>query len=324
MHTAEELQQFFGEEISRLRFDREPHNLYEPFNYMIKLGGKRLRPVLLMMACELFGEDARTALPQAIAIELFHNFTLIHDDIMDRAPLRRGQPTVHEKFNHTTAILSGDVMLVHAYEFMIDAESSFTKKFVSLFNECAMKVCEGQQLDMNFESSTHVTAEDYLRMVEMKTATLIATALQIGAMKGGASETDAKHLYEFGRELGIAFQLKDDWLDAFGDAAKTGKQPGGDIIQNKKTFLLLEAIKLADDSVKNELMNLFSSNKKSEVKKVKAVLEIFRSLKVDLLTRQISEEHYANALAHLEKVSAGKDEKIALSSLAASLMQRDH
>ncbi|HYV95133.1 MAG TPA: polyprenyl synthetase family protein [Chitinophagales bacterium] len=324
MQSIEKLQQLFEEELRKQRFNRQPRNLYEPFEYILGLSGKRMRPVMLMMACEMFGIEASNAIPQAIAIELFHNFTLIHDDIMDRAPLRRGMPAVHEKFNQTIAILSGDAMLVYAYHFLIQTKFSPVEKLVSIFNDCAIKVCEGQQTDMNFETAGDVSVEDYLFMIELKTATLLAASLQIGALVGGAPDADANHIYEFGRELGIAFQLKDDWLDAFGDADKTGKQTGGDIIQHKKTFLFLEAIKLADGSSRNELLNLFSSNEKQGEKQVKTVLEIFRRLNIDHITKEQSDRHYANAISYLEKVSLTEQEKKPLRNLAAALMQREH
>lgn len=324
MHSAEELQQLFEEELQSQHFNREPANLYEPFGYILGLSGKRMRPVMLLLACEMFGDDAHKAIPQAIAIELFHNFTLIHDDIMDRAPLRRGRPSVHEKFNQTIAILSGDAMLVHAYQYLVQTKSNLIAKFISIFNECAIKVCEGQQMDMNFETAANVSVEDYLRMIELKTATLIAVSLQIGALVGGASDGDANELFEFGRELGIAFQLKDDWLDAFGDSDKTGKQPGGDIIQNKKTFLLLAAMNLADASTKNQLENLISPNENYGDEKIDMMIEIFQRLNLDRITKERSDTHYKKALTHLEKITAIEKKKNPLINLVASLMTREH
>lgn len=324
MHSVEELQQLFEKELQAQHFNHEPANLYEPFGYILGLSGKRMRPVMLMLSCEMFGADAQKALPQAIAIELFHNFTLIHDDIMDRAPLRRGMPAVHEKFNQTVAILAGDAMLVYAYQYLAQTEPALIGKLISIFNECAIKVCEGQQMDMNFETAMDVSVEDYLRMIELKTATLIAASLQIGALVGGSSDADGHQLYEFGKELGIAFQLKDDWLDAFGDAHKTGKQPGGDIIQNKKTFLLLAAMNLADASTKSQLQALLSPKENSGEEKVDRVLEIFHRLNLDRITKEHSDKHYTRALAHLEKIEAIKAGKKGLINIAASLMLREY
>ena len=323
MHSIDDLQRLFEEELRKQHFNRQPQDLYEPFDYMLGLGGKRMRPLMLLMACEVFGRDATEAIPQAISIELFHNFSLIHDDIMDQAPLRRGKPTVHEKFNQSIAILSGDAMLVHAYQFLIQTKFSPVEKLVSIFNECAIRVCEGQQMDMNFETSNDVSVDDYLKMIELKTATLLATSKQLGAIIGGASEQDANYLYEFGKELGIAFQLKDDWLDAFGDGSKTGKQPGGDIIQNKKTFLMLEAVNLADDATKNELMSYYSSER-NDSQKVKEVVKIFRHLRVDETARQLSDNHYVGAISHLEKIGVDEELKRPLSALAILLMEREH
>jgi geranylgeranyl diphosphate synthase type II len=260
MHSAEDLQQLFNNELKKLSFSRQPHNLYDPFKYMLNLGGKRMRPVMLLMACEMFGTDGTKAIPQAIALELFHNFTLIHDDIMDRAPLRRGKPSVHQKYGSATAILSGDAMLIYAYQYLIKTSFTPIEKLVSVFNDCAISVCEGQQMDMNFEDADAVSVEQYFEMIDLKTATLLAASLRVGAMIGGASEQDAEHIEHFGKNLGVAFQLKDDWLDAFGEAGKTGKQRGGDIIQNKKTFLLLEALRRADDDTKTELNQYFISS----------------------------------------------------------------
>ena len=324
MHSIEELQQIFEEELRAQRFNREPANLYEPFGYMLGLSGKRTRPVMLMLACEMFGGDVKKALPQAIAIELFHNFTLIHDDIMDSAPLRRGMPAVHEKFNRAVAILSGDAMLVYAYQYLVQVKATLVGKLISVFNQCAVKVCEGQQMDMNFETAANVSIKDYLQMIELKTATLIAASLQIGALIGGAHDADANRLYEFGRELGIAFQLKDDWLDAFGDSDKTGKQRGGDIVQNKKTFLLLAAMNLADSPTKSQLKNLIASKENNGEEKVKRVLEIFHLLKLDHITKEQSDKHYTNALAHLDKIPAIIKEKDPLINLAALLMKREY
>ncbi|MEO5675347.1 MAG: polyprenyl synthetase family protein [Chitinophagales bacterium] len=324
MHSAEELQQLFNNELKKLSFSRQPNNLYDPFKYMLDLGGKRMRPVMLLMACEMFGADGTKAISQAIALELFHNFTLIHDDIMDRAPLRRGKPSVHQKYGSATAILSGDAMLIYAYQYLIKTSFSPIEKLVSVFNDCAISICEGQQMDMNFEKGDTVSVEQYFEMIDLKTATLLAASMRVGAMIGGASEQDAEHTEHFGKNLGVAFQLKDDWLDAFGEAGKTGKQRGGDIIQNKKTFLLLEALRRADDDTKTELNQYFMSSGNDPEKKVGRVLEIFNSLQLDLVTRQAIEEYFSKALLSLQKIEVGQELKLPLKNLIEIMMQRDH
>jgi len=245
MKTLSDLRHLFNENIPYPSFKRDPEELYEPLSYMLELGGKRMRPVLVLLGCEMFSREAERALPQAIAIELFHNFTLIHDDIMDKAPLRRGLPTVHEKYNSNIAILSGDVMLVYAYKNLIQCKKNLIEPVVTLFNQTAVEVCEGQQLDMNFENRNDVSVKEYLKMIKLKTAVLIGCSLQTGAIIGGASAKEAERMYHAGYHLGIAFQLQDDILDSFGDEKKFGKQTGGDIIQNKKTILLIETLNRA-------------------------------------------------------------------------------
>ncbi|MBC7851409.1 MAG: polyprenyl synthetase family protein, partial [Chitinophagaceae bacterium] len=242
MHSFEELSALFADKFQIDHFPIEPASLYEPNRYFLGLGGKRVRPVICLMGNELFDTINEDAWKVANAIELFHNFTLIHDDIMDKAPLRRGKPTVHEKFGASTALLAGDVMMVAAYESLAKLDRLYIHQVLHLFNRTAREVCEGQQLDMDFEKMESVSLDQYLRMIELKTSVLLAASLRLGAILGGAGEGNQKHLYEFGRNLGIAFQIQDDYLDAFGDPAKFGKQVGGDIVANKKTFLLLHAL----------------------------------------------------------------------------------
>ncbi len=280
--------------------------------------------MLLLMACEMFGKEATAAIPQAIAIELFHNFTLIHDDIMDNAGLRRGYETVHKKFNHPNAILSGDAMLVYAYQYLTTADEVLIPSLISLFNQCGIRVCEGQQMDMNFENTINVSVDDYLVMIELKTAELLSSALKIGAMIGGAGESDAEHLYMFGKELGIAFQLKDDLLDTFGDSGKFGKKMGGDILQNKKTILLLTALQVADLDTKKELKELYSPSETSGEAKIKKVLDIFNQLKINELTDQRIQEHYSNAMNHLHEISLTREKKQSLLQVAEMLMYREY
>ena len=252
MHSFEELSKQFGEKFNAEHFPAEPASLYDPNKYFLQLGGKRVRPVMCLMGNELFDEINDDAWSVATAIELFHNFTLIHDDIMDKAPLRRGMQTVHEKFGGSTALLAGDVMLVAAYEYLNNVSSVYLRRIIGLFNKTAKEVCEGQQLDMDFEKLTKVDFASYENMISLKTSVLLAASLQMGAILGGALERNQNLIYEFGRKLGLAFQVQDDYLDAFGDASKFGKQIGGDIKSNKKTFLLIHALEMATTAQKRK------------------------------------------------------------------------
>ena len=268
-----DLQETFQKYLKENIFNQTPQELYQPVNYILKLGGKRLRPVILLMSYNLFKETVEKALPAAFAIEIFHNFSLLHDDIMDEAPLRRGQPTVHIKYDVNTGILSGDVMLIYAYQYILQLEDqSNIPALMRIFNKVAIEVCEGQQYDMNFETSQEVKIVDYLKMIELKTSVLLAGAMKMGAVIAGAPEKDANHLYEFGKNIGIAFQLQDDILDTFGDPEKFGKKVGGDIAQNKKTYLLLKAMELAKGSRKQALSDLITQNYIEEATKIKACL----------------------------------------------------
>jgi len=317
------LQALFETYVRQQRFKNKPENLYQPFDYMLGLPAKRLRPTMLLMACEMFGSSARKALPQAFAVELFHNFTLIHDDIMDVAPLRRGKPTVYKKFGESTAILSGDAMLVYAYEYLIRAEAKKIPELLRIFNLCATRVCEGQQLDMNYEMKDNVTTKDYLNMVELKTAALLATSIQLGAIVGGASLKDSQHLYEFGKQLGVSFQLRDDVLDAFGESDKMRKQRGGDIIQNKKTFLFLEAMRISDRKTKTQLTSLYSSKLKLEKEKVATVISIFKKLEIDRITEKMINTFHSKAIKNLDRVDAMTKRKEILKQMAARLLKRE-
>ena len=245
MKKLEDLQSIISEAVQKLDFPGYPAKLYEPISYILSLGGKRMRPALLLMACELFGGDVNKAISPALAIEVFHNFTLMHDDIMDNAPLRRGKTTVHERWNKNVAILSGDVMLIEGYKLMMQVEDRLLRPILDIFNTTAVGVCEGQQLDMEFETRDVVDINEYINMIRLKTAVVLGGALKIGALIGGAPAKDADLLSQFGVQLGVAFQLQDDILDVYGDPEKFGKQVGGDIISNKKTFLLIKALELA-------------------------------------------------------------------------------
>lgn len=300
----------------------EPAELYEPLSYTLMLGGKRMRPVLLLMATELFNGDIEKAIAPALGIEVFHNFTLLHDDIMDKAPLRRNQPTVHEKWNNNVAILSGDTMFVKSYQLIMQAPDQVLRETLELFCKTAIEVCEGQQLDMNFETQSNVTIPDYLKMISLKTAVLLAASLKIGALIGGANEKDASNLYDFGKNIGIAFQLQDDILDVFGDAEKFGKQVGGDILSNKKTYLLLSALSLAKGDTLKDLNHwLSTSDQPSE--KVKAVTSLFEKLGVKELARTKMNEYHELAMTHLAQLTCSEEKKSALRGFAESLMVRE-
>ena len=318
MQSFETLSKQFAEKFETRHFPEQPASLYEPNEYFLKLGGKRVRPVLCLMGNELFDDIIPDAWYAATAIELFHNFTLIHDDIMDKAPLRRGKQTVHTKYNDSTALLAGDVMLVRAYEYLNKISSAYLSKVLSLFNRTAIEVCEGQQMDMDYESQNNVNMNDYLRMIELKTSVALAASLKVGGLLGGGGERNQNLLYEFGKKLGIAFQVQDDYLDAFGDKNKTGKQVGGDILANKKTFLLIHAMESA--SHKKELEQLIKTNSSDKVEKVVAV---YKDCKADEWAIQLKNKYFDEALTHLEDIAVLSKRKEPLRELALFLVQRD-
>ena len=321
MHSFDALSKAFKERFEVKHFPAAPATLYEPADYFLTLGGKRVRPVMCLMGNELFDDIGEDAWQVATAIELFHNFTLIHDDIMDKASLRRGQQSLHEKFGSSTALLAGDILLVIAYDHLNRINTTHLKKIIQLFNRTAKQVCDGQQLDMEFESRDNVGMEEYLNMIEMKTSVLLASSLQMGSILGGASVGNQQHLYQFGKNLGIAFQVQDDYLDAFGDPEKFGKEPGGDIKANKKTFLLIRALATASSSQAKALRKLMTENSAT---KVKDVLSIFRASKVDEWAEELKEQYYQEAMKHLEAVAVMSKRKQPLKELAEFLIQRDH
>ncbi len=296
-------------------------NLSEPIEYMISLGGKRLRPVLSLAACHAFSENYTVALKPALGIELFHNFSLIHDDIMDKAPQRRGLPTVHQKWNLNTGILSGDMMLIKAYQFISEVPPHVFPIVFNVFNQTALEVCEGQQMDMDFEQREHVTEEEYILMIKYKTAVLVGAALQLGAILGGASEKDALELYNFGCKIGIAFQIKDDWLDCFGDASKVGKRVGGDIIENKKTLLWIHAKSAASITQKDALVAL--AHEEDEDTKVQRTLDIYNDLSISSKAHAEMQRWYNEALDHLRSVSLPENKKQFFEEFAEYLIHRD-
>lgn len=309
------------DEILKVDFPSSPNNLYDPLRYFLVLGGKRMRPILTLMGAEVFGSKIEQALPSAVAVELFHNFSLIHDDIMDEAPLRRGQSTVHTKWNQSIAILSGDVLLVKAYQMLARQNSAVLPDLLNVFNRTAVEVCEGQQYDMDFESRNDVSIDEYIEMIRLKTSVLLGCALEMGAIIAGASIEDRELMYEFGQHIGIAFQIQDDILDLYADPEKFGKQVGGDVISNKKTLLLLKAYEIADNREKNQLNELFKE-KEMELK-VFSVRQFFDSLGVRAACKEIMNKHYTIAKEALEKINIPSSKKEPLLQLAVFLMERE-
>ncbi len=321
MHTFQELSRKFSEYFDTHNIPGSPATLYDPVNYFLGIGGKRIRPVLCLMGNELFGDIIPDAWEVATAIELFHNFTLIHDDIMDRAPLRRGKETVHKKFNEPTAILAGDVLVIKAYESLNRIDSNLLHRIMYLFNQTAIEVCEGQQLDMDFEKRSDVTYEEYLNMITLKTSVLIAASLQMGGILGGGSLGNLELLYEAGKKIGLAFQVQDDYLDSFGDAEKFGKQIGGDIRSNKKTFLLIRALETASPSLKSQLDELLKTDDDT---KVDEVLKIYRDCKIDEWAIELKETFLNDALQHFDDMAVVSTRKEPLKHLAQLLVRREH
>ncbi len=321
MHSLEQLSHLFSEKFSTDHFPASPASLYDPNRYFLSIGGKRIRPLLVLMGNELFENINPDAWQVANAIELFHNFSLIHDDIMDNAALRRGKETVHYKYGSSTALLAGDVMLVKAYEYLNSIKVDYARLIISLFNRTAAEVCEGQQIDMDFEKRKDVSLDEYLHMIQLKTSVLLAASLKMGAMLGGASRRNQDHIYAFGLNLGIAFQIQDDYLDAFGNPEKFGKETGGDIRQNKKTFLAIYTNEVADDNQRSELDALANDNSPGKVEKV---LAIMKTCGVDDWAWQLKQQYYERAVHHLDEIAVVSGRKDALSELAEFLIQRDY
>ncbi|HMI78240.1 MAG TPA: polyprenyl synthetase family protein [Ferruginibacter sp.] len=320
MHSFIELSKLFEERFNIRHFPVQPETLYDPAQYILGIGGKRIRPVCVLMGNQLFDEIDPDAYNAAAAIELFHNFSLIHDDIMDKAPMRRGMETVHTKYGESTALLAGDVMFVKAYEYLNKIKISQLQKVLFLFNNTASDVCEGQQLDMNFEKRETVSMDEYVNMITLKTSVLVAASLQLGAILGGAGEGNQQHLYEFGKNLGIAFQVQDDYLDAFGNPEKFGKKVGGDILANKKTFLMIHAFESATPAGLKELKELIKTDPGD---KVDRVLQIFKDCKVDNWARELKDKYLQSSLKHLEDTAVLSVRKKPLRELADYLMLRE-
>jgi geranylgeranyl diphosphate synthase, type II len=322
MHSIYQYQEFISEYLLTQYETKEPRNLYEPIHYIMKLGGKRMRPVLTLMSAEVFDANYDLALPAALAVEVFHNFSLVHDDIMDDAPLRRGNETVHEKWNVNTAILSGDAMLILAYQYFEKYSTDVFRELAKLFSKTALEVCEGQQWDVDFETRDDVSISEYLKMIEYKTAVLVAAAMKMGAIVAETSVKNAELIYDFGLNLGLAFQLQDDYLDCFGNPETFGKQVGGDIIENKKTYLYLKAIEFGSTSEKEQLLHLFSIHPKDNSDKIESVKAIFNSSGASNATRQAIQDFTLKAFDTLQNISIDNEKKDILRSFGENLMGR--
>ncbi len=322
MNNMKKFLALIEKEIKRQKFGKKPDSLYEPIRYIMALGGKRLRPLLVLLSYSLYKRNPESIIKYAVAVEAFHNFTLMHDDIMDNAPLRRGKTTVHEKWNVNTAILAGDVMLVKVYEMFLDLPEKKLVAVLKAFNQCAAEVCEGQQWDMEFETREKVSEREYIAMIRQKTAVLLGFSLELGAILADASEKDRAALREFGVNLGIGFQLKDDWLDVYADTKKFGKQVGGDIISNKKTYLLIKALERVQGTQKTELNNWLSAKRFSKIKKVKAVTSIYNSLNVDELTENKAADYFMKAFMKIDELSLNERSK-ELKFFASQLIDRE-
>jgi len=323
MKSLNEITRLIATELEQINWSKEPKGLYEPIGYVLSLGGKRIRPALTLMACNLFSEDVQSAMNTAIGLEIFHNFTLLHDDIMDKADVRRGHLTVQKKWDDNTAILSGDVMQIASYQFMAKTPATYLKPVLDLFSQTAAEICEGQQYDVDFEKREQVKGEEYLEMIRLKTAVLLGCALKTGAWIGGAGEEDAHLLYDFGINIGLAFQLKDDLLDVYGDEATFGKKIGGDILCNKKTYLLIHALELAKGNNASEIQKwLRISDNNLANEKIKAITSLYDTLGVKTICEDKMQYFYSKAIANLKKVSVLENKKQELRNLAEKLMFR--
>jgi geranylgeranyl diphosphate synthase, type II len=322
MSPLENYQQWIEQEIKKQKYGKQPVSLYEPIQYLMRLGGKRMRPMLTLLSYSLFKSDVKNAVPFAVAVEAFHNFTLMHDDIMDKAPLRRGKATVHEKWNVNTAILSGDVMLVKVYDMFLQLDAVKLKEVLKAFNQCAAEVCEGQQWDMEFETRSHVSESHYINMIRLKTAVLLGFSLELGAILADASEADRKALREFGTNIGIGFQLKDDLLDAYADPKKFGKQVGGDIISNKKTFLLIQALQKAKGKSKKELNAWLSKRTFKKQEKIKALKAIYDDLKIPESAEKKVNHFFKKGFEQLDQLQVAALSKKNLRKFTEALIER--
>ncbi|MCU4155164.1 polyprenyl synthetase family protein [Carboxylicivirga sp. A043] len=322
MYKISDLQKIVEKELTKQQFVVEPKGLYEPIEYVMGMGGKRIRPTLCLAGCYLFTDEIEQAVKPSLSLEIFHNFTLLHDDIMDNADVRRNQPTVHKKWDENTGILSGDAMLIKAYQYATKIDGQYLKKVLDLFSQTAIEVCEGQQYDMEFETRDDVKVEDYLTMIRLKTAVLLAASLKTGAIIGGASDKDADLLYQFGENIGLAFQLQDDFLDVYGNIETFGKAIGGDIVANKKTFLLLNALQLASGSLQQDLLTWVNAKEFDTTEKIESVRNIYNSLKVDELAKEKMNFYFEKAISALNQVNGRDSMKEELRQFAIKLIER--
>jgi geranylgeranyl diphosphate synthase type II len=327
VYSVAELQKFINTEIEKRSEDLKklnPANLYSPVDYSLEMGGKRLRPVLLLLSYNMFSDSVQNAIPAALAIEVFHNFTLLHDDIMDKAEVRRNRPTVHKKFSENSAILSGDVMAFLSYQYLLECKSENLHEVLGLFTKTAIEVCEGQQLDMEFENRLNVEESEYLEMIRLKTAVLMACGLKAGALLTNADIKIANQLYEFGINLGIAFQLQDDLLDSFGNQESFGKKIGGDILANKKTFLSIKALENANGELKNRLINWLNKTGYNPSEKIAAVLDIYNQLNIRELTEQKIESYFQKCTTVFQQISIDEKQKQQLEEISKNMLNRVH
>jgi len=322
MHTISDLQKIIEKELDKQEFVIEPKGLYQPIEYIMDMGGKRIRPTLCLAGCYLFTNDISLAVRPSLSLEIFHNFTLLHDDIMDNADVRRNQATVHKKWDDNTAILSGDAMLIKAYQYATGIDVKYLKEVLDLFSQTAIEVCEGQQYDMEFEQRDNVSVDDYLNMIRLKTAVLLAASLKTGAIIGGSSKKDADLLYEFGENIGLAFQLQDDFLDVYGNIETFGKDIGGDIVANKKTFLLINALQLASGTLQKDLKTWINADEFNADDKIKGVRNIYNSLGVDALAKDKMNFYFDKAMAALDQVNGRESMKNELRQFAIKLIER--
>ncbi|NLA24216.1 MAG: polyprenyl synthetase family protein [Bacteroidales bacterium] len=323
MHSFEELHKIINDYLDNYKINKKPANLYEPINYVLSIGGKRIRPILCLMACEMFADSYKLAINAALGLEIFHNFTLLHDDIMDNAEIRRGKPVVHKKWNKNIALLSGDAMTIIAYQNIAKIESGL-EKCLEVFSDTALKICEGQQIDMDFETDDKVNIAEYLEMINLKTAVLIACCLKIGAIAGGANNEIADKMYDVGINLGMAFQLQDDYLDVFGKPEVFGKNIGGDIVANKKTYLLVSAMQSAEGKQKDELNDWIKNQNSDNETKIKAVTEIYKNLNIDNLCKSEITKYLNAALESLNEIKIEEEKKALLNEFILMLENRNY
>ncbi|MAZ93856.1 MAG: polyprenyl synthetase [Lentimicrobiaceae bacterium] len=323
MSNYEDLILYFEEQLDKIQYNNRPIELYDPIKYTLGFGGKRIRPVTTLMGCELFCNDFKKALPQSIAIELFHNFTLIHDDIMDDAPIRRGKETVFKKWNSNIAILSGDTLFALAYQYAQQADTVILKDILSVFNQTAIEVCEGQQFDLNYETRNSVSVDEYINMIRLKTGVLFGASLKIGALIGGASNSDADLLYDFGVNIGLGFQLKDDLLDTFGNEIVFGKKNGGDIVSNKKTFLYIKALELANNNERKILLKHYKSTELQSNSKINLIKDMFIKLNVDVAASEVIDGFFNLGIKSLDKINLPAKRKIQLMEVAVKMIDRN-